>query len=120
MARSVAIDLGTTFCSIAVPEPRSESGFQCSSSVPDCSVILDRFGHARIPARVAIGLSGTLVGSEVERTRQKSPAIRFAKRQLGIQTSRGSEAAALTLEESLADLSLSLGSRIKAFPTDWM
>lgn len=82
MAHTVAIDLGTTCCSIAVPEPRVESGFRIVSSVPECSVILDRFGRARIPALVAAGSSGFLIGYDAARMSEAGSAMRFAKRWL--------------------------------------
>ena len=87
MAHTVAIDLGTTCCSIAVPEPRVESGFRIVSSVPDCSVILDRFGRARIPALVGSGPGGFLIGSDAARIGEAGSAMRFAKRGLGEDTS---------------------------------
>ncbi len=83
MGHTIAIDLGTTFCSVAVPEQRVERGFRISSRVPGCSVILDRFGRSRIPALLVTGASGLLIGSAAARAAEAGSAIRFAKRCLG-------------------------------------
>lgn len=83
MGHTIAIDLGTTYCSVAVPEQRDESGFVIASNVPGCSVILDRFGGARIQALLGTAPSGLLLGTAAGRAVETGSAIRFAKRCLG-------------------------------------
>lgn len=85
MGEIVAIDLGSTYLSLAIPGARQGDGFLVVPGCPACSVILDDTGQHRIPAVVAADRQGRLVvGSRAKRVAGASGTpICLVKRYLG-------------------------------------
>ena len=85
MGRTVAIDLGTTYCAVAISEERTEPGFMSLPGCPGCSLILDELKRRVTPSVVAENERGEIVvGYRAKGRAGQSPVpIMFAKRAMG-------------------------------------
>jgi len=85
MGHIIGIDLGTTYCAIAIPEDRSGEGFFTARECPGYAVVLDRLKNRITPSVVAEDEKGEIVvGHRAKGRAGLSPEpIMFAKRAMG-------------------------------------
>ncbi len=85
MARIIGIDLGTTYCCVAIPEIRGEDGFYSARECPGCAILQDKFKRMTTPSVVAENSQGQIVvGYSAKAMAGFSPEpIMFAKRSMG-------------------------------------
>lgn len=85
MGRCIGIDLGTTYCAVAIPGERQGKGFVTPSECPGYTVIADSLGRRTTPSVVAEDAQGRiLVGHRAKNLAGSDPEpIMFAKRYMG-------------------------------------
>ena len=85
MGKIVAIDLGTTYCCVAIPEERNDAGFFVLEKCPGYSVVRDKFKRLTTPSVVAENSRGDIVVGYTAKnlTGGSIEPIMFAKRAMG-------------------------------------
>jgi molecular chaperone DnaK (HSP70) len=85
MSHIIGIDLGTTYCCVAIPEARGGEGFYTPKECPGCSILQDKFKRMTTPSVVAENSRGQIeVGYTAKGMAGFTPEpIMFAKRSMG-------------------------------------
>lgn len=88
MGHTVGIDLGTTYCAVAIPEARQGEGYLVLDTCPGSTILLDRLGRRITPSVVTEDEKGNIIVGYSAKARAGSipEPIAFSKRYLDTDT----------------------------------